>query len=54
MRGFLPRTVIVLGLVSFLNDMASEMIAPLLPLLLTATLGAVPAIVWCPTILEAK
>ncbi len=41
----LPRTVIVLGLVSFLNDTASEMITPLLPLFLTATLGAGPAIV---------
>ena len=40
MRGFLPRTVIVLGLVSFLNDTASEMITLLLPLFLTATLGA--------------
>jgi len=42
---FLPRTVIILGLVSFLNDTASEMITPLLPLFLTATLGAGPAIV---------
>jgi MFS family permease len=41
----LPRTVIVLGLVSFTNDSASEMITPLLPLFLTATLGAGPAIV---------
>ncbi len=43
--GFLPRTVIVLGLVSFLNDTASEMITPLLPIFLTATLGAGPAVV---------
>ncbi len=42
---FLPRTVIVLGLVSFLNDTASEMITPLLPIFLTATLGAGPAVV---------
>ncbi len=42
---FLPRTVIILGLVSFLNDTASEMITPLLPLFLTVTLGAGPAIV---------
>jgi len=42
---FLPRTVIVLGLASLLNDTASEMITPLLPLFLTATLGAGPAIV---------
>lgn len=41
----LPRTVIVLGLVSFLNDSASEMITPLLPIFLTAALGAGPAIV---------
>jgi len=41
----LPRTVVVLGLVSLLNDSASEMITPLLPLFLTATLGAGPAIV---------
>jgi MFS family permease len=41
----LPRTVLVLGCVSFLNDAASEMITPLLPILLTATLGAGPAIV---------
>ncbi|MEW5755371.1 MAG: MFS transporter [Pseudomonadota bacterium] len=44
-RTILPRTVIVLGLVSFLNDAASEMIAPLLPLFLTAVLGAGPLIV---------
>ncbi|HHD56231.1 MAG TPA: MFS transporter [Desulfobulbaceae bacterium] len=42
---FLPRTVIVLGLVSFLNDTASEMITPLLPIFLTAALGAGPAVV---------
>jgi len=41
----LPRTVVILGLVSFLNDAASEMITPLLPLFLTATLGAGPAVV---------
>ena len=45
MKTFLPRTVVVLGLVSMLNDTASEMITPLLPLFLTATLGAGPAIV---------
>lgn len=44
-RGFLPRTVVVLGLTSMLNDMASDMIAPLLPLFLTATLGAGPVVV---------
>jgi MFS family permease len=37
--------VIVLGVVSLLNDAASEMVTPLLPVFLTATLGAGPAIV---------
>lgn len=41
----IPRTVLILGMVSFLNDAASEMITPLLPLFLTATLGAGPAVV---------
>jgi len=41
----LPRTVGVLGVVSLLNDASSEMITPLLPIFLTATLGAGPAIV---------
>jgi len=45
MKYFIPRTVILLGMVSFLNDTGSEMITPLLPLFLTATLGAGPAIV---------
>jgi len=45
LAGALPRTVVVLGLVSLLNDAASEMITPLLPIFLTATLGAGPAIV---------
>ena len=45
MRLSLPRTVVVLSLVSFLNDTASDMITPLLPLFLTATLGAGPAVV---------
>lgn len=45
MRLGLPRTVIVLGLGSTMNDAASEMITPLLPIFLTATLGAGPAIV---------
>ena len=44
-RNALPRTVLVLGFVSLLNDAASEMITPLLPIFLTATLGAGPAIV---------
>ena len=45
MKAFLPRTVVILGLVSFLNDTASEMITPLLPLFLTAILGAGPVVV---------
>jgi MFS family permease len=35
--------VLILGLVSFLTDFSSEMIYPLLPVFLTATLGAGPA-----------
>jgi MFS family permease len=41
----LPRTVLVLGGVSLLNDAASDMLAPLLPIFLTATLGAGPVVV---------
>jgi MFS family permease len=41
----LPRLVIVLSAVSLLNDAASEMITPLLPLFLTVVLGAGAAIV---------
>lgn len=37
--------MIVLGCISLLNDAASEMVTPLLPIFLTATLGAGPAIV---------
>ena len=43
MRPRLPRTVWVLGFASLLNDTASEMIMPLLPVFLTAALGAAPA-----------
>lgn len=39
----LTRNVVILGLVSLLNDAASEMIYPLLPVFLTAVLGATPA-----------
>ncbi len=38
----LPRTVLVLGAVSFCNDLASEMVTPLIPVLLAAVLGAGP------------
>jgi MFS family permease len=37
--------VILLGLVSLLNDSASEMIYPILPVFLTTTLGATPLVV---------
>ena len=37
--------VILLGLVSLLNDSSSEMIYPLLPVFLTATLGATPVVI---------
>ena len=43
--GRLKPQVILLGLVSLLNDSASEMIYPLLPVFLTSTLGATPLIV---------
>jgi MFS family permease len=38
----LPRTVVVVGLVSLLNDFASEMVTPLIPLLLVTVLAAGP------------
>ena len=40
----LPRTVIMLGLVSLFTDLSSEMIYPLLPIFLTGVLGAGPAV----------
>jgi MFS family permease len=44
LRGRLSRNVIILGAVSLLNDAASEMIYPLLPVFLTSVLGAGPAV----------
>ncbi|HEX9628182.1 MAG TPA: MFS transporter [Acidiferrobacterales bacterium] len=38
----LPRNVVIIGLVSLLNDFASEMVVPLIPLLLATTLAAGP------------
>jgi len=38
-RQRLPRVVVVLGLVSFCNDLASEMVTPLIPILLSAIPG---------------
>jgi len=43
-RKGLTRNVVILGFVSLLNDGASEMIYPLLPVFLTAALGAGPAV----------
>lgn len=37
------RTIIILGLTSLLTDISSEMVYPLIPFFLTATLGAGPA-----------
>ena len=41
----LPGNIIALGAVSFLTDASSEMIYPILPLFLTVTLGAGPALI---------
>lgn len=42
-RKALPRTVVIVGVVSLLNDLASEMVVPLIPLLLATVLAAGPA-----------
>ncbi|MDF2636805.1 MAG: ProP6 [Pelosinus sp.] len=39
------KNIIILGLVSMFTDISSEMIYPLVPLYLTAVLGASPAVV---------
>src|SRR5258708_32585842 len=44
-RPKLKPQVLLLGLASLLNDTASEMIYPLLPVFLSTTLGASPAII---------
>jgi MFS family permease len=41
----LPRNVVAISLVSLLNDASSEVIYPLLPLFLSVTLGASPAVI---------
>ena len=41
----ISKNVFVLGLVSFFNDVASEMIYPLVPIFLTSVLGAPVAVV---------
>lgn len=38
----LPRTVVLLGLVSFFNDFASDIVVPLIPILLATVLAAGP------------
>jgi MFS family permease len=38
----LPRTVVILGLVSFFNDFASDIVIPLIPILLATVLAAGP------------
>ncbi|MCC6970244.1 MAG: MFS transporter [Phycisphaerales bacterium] len=43
-RAFLSRNLILVGLASLLTDMSSEMVYPILPLFLTATLGASPRV----------
>ena len=40
----LPATVVALGLVSFFNDLASEMVTPFIPILIATVLGAGPVI----------
>ena len=40
----LPGTVVALGLVSFLNDLASEMVTPFIPILIATVLGAGPVV----------
>lgn len=41
----LPRNVVAIGLVSFLNDASSEIVFPLLPIFLSVSLGASPAVI---------
>lgn len=43
-RHKLPATVIAIGLVSFLNDMASEMVTPFIPIIIATVLGGGPVI----------
>ena len=41
----LPKNILVLGLVSFLNDIASEMIYPIVPIFLSSVLGVPTTII---------
>lgn len=43
-RSRLSSNVLIMGLVSLLNDIASDMVYPLLPIFLTQTLGAPPTV----------
>lgn len=45
MRRRLPKTVYLLGLASLLNDASSDIIYPLLPIFLSTTIGAGPAVI---------
>lgn len=44
MKHRLPQTVLVLGLVSFFNDLASEMVTPFIPILVATVLGGGPVV----------
>ena len=44
MKRKLPTTVFILGLVSFFNDLASEMVTPFIPILIATVLGAGPIV----------
>ena len=37
--------IIILGIVSFLSDISAEMVYPIIPLYVTSTFGATPALV---------
>ena len=45
MKKAISRTVFVLGLVSFLNELSSQIVTPLIPLLLATTLAAGPIVI---------
>ena len=45
MKKTLFSNVVLIGLVSLFIDMSTEMVYPLIPLFLTSTLGATPAVV---------
>lgn len=44
-KKFISKNVLLLGLVSFFTDISSEMVYPILPLYLTAVMGASPIII---------